>query len=52
MGTGLIGVVSSVLNKRKIICACLGTVFNLPMTKVTIVEDTIMVVMAALMWWL
>ena len=52
MGTGLIGVVSSVLNKRKIICACLGTVFNLPMTKVTIIEDTIMVVMAAFMWWL
>jgi copper chaperone CopZ len=52
MGTGLIGVVQSVMNKKKIICACLGTVFNLPMTKVTIIEDSIMVAMAAFMLWL
>ncbi|MFY8133286.1 MAG: MauE/DoxX family redox-associated membrane protein, partial [Bacteroidia bacterium] len=51
MGTGLVGVVQSVMNKKKIICACLGTVFNLPMTKVTIIEDSIMVVMAAVMLW-
>ena len=51
MGTGLVGVIQSVRNKKKIICACLGTVFNLPMTKVTIIEDSIMVVMAAVMLW-
>jgi copper chaperone CopZ len=50
MGTGLMGVTSSVLQKRKIICACLGTVFNLPMTKVTIIEDSIMLVMAVFMF--
>lgn len=49
MGTGLIGVIRSVYKKNKIICACLGTVFNLPMTKVTIVEDAVMLAMAIFM---
>ena len=49
MSVSLIGVVQSVLNKRKIRCACLGSVFNLPMTTVTIVEDSLMIGMAALM---
>ncbi|NCU06162.1 MAG: heavy-metal-associated domain-containing protein, partial [Chitinophagaceae bacterium] len=30
MGVSIIGVLQSVLNKRKIRCACLGAVFNLP----------------------
>jgi hypothetical protein len=37
------------MNKDEIQCACLGTVFKLPMTTVTIVEDLLMVVMAAAM---
>ena len=49
MSVSLIGVVQSVVNKRKIRCACLGSVFNLPMTTVTIVEDSLMIGMAALM---
>jgi hypothetical protein len=49
MGVGTIGVVESLLNKRKIRCACLGTVFNLPMSVVTLVEDTLMVAMALAM---
>lgn len=49
MGVSLVGVVQSVLNKRKIRCACLGSVFNLPMTTVTIVEDSLMIGMAAVM---
>jgi copper chaperone CopZ len=49
MGVSLVGVLESVLNKRKIRCACLGSVFNLPMTTVTIVEDGLMIGMAALM---
>lgn len=52
MGVSLIGVVQSVLDKRKIKCACLGAVFNLPMSTVTIVEDSLMVGMAALMLWM
>ncbi|MBO0929559.1 cation transporter [Fibrella sp. HMF5036] len=49
MGISMVGVVQSVINKRKIRCACLGSVFNLPMTTVTIVEDGLMIGMAALM---
>lgn len=42
-----IGVIQSVVQKRKIRCACLGTVFNLPMSTVTLVEDGLMIAMAA-----
>lgn len=46
MGISLIGVVKSVLNKKEIQCACLGTGFDLPMSTVTIIEDGTMVLMA------
>ena len=49
MVVSLIGVVQAVLSKQKIKCACLGAGFNLPMTSVTIIEDSLMAVMAALM---
>ena len=49
MTIGLAGVLKSVLAKRKIRCACLGTVFNLPMSTVTIIEDTLMIAMSAIM---
>jgi copper chaperone CopZ len=49
MGFSAIGVIRAVMNKRAIRCACLGTVFQLPMSTVTIVEDVGMVVMAAVM---
>nr|WP_315417322.1 MauE/DoxX family redox-associated membrane protein [uncultured Pedobacter sp.] len=45
----IFGVLESVLNKKKIQCACLGAVFNLPMSTVTIVEDAIMIAMSAAM---
>jgi copper chaperone CopZ len=51
MGFSAIGVVRAVLNKSQIQCACLGTVFKLPMSTVTIVEDVGMVLMAAAMLW-
>jgi copper chaperone CopZ len=47
MSVSSIGVIQSVLQKRRIRCACLGTVFNLPMSTVTLVEDGLMIVMAA-----
>ena len=47
MTVSIIGVLQSVLNKRKIRCACLGAVFNLPMTTVTVIEDALMIVMSA-----
>ncbi|GAB4234275.1 MAG: hypothetical protein Tsb0034_07900 [Ekhidna sp.] len=49
LGFSSIGVIKSNLDKRKIKCACLGDVFNLPMSTVTIVEDLTMVGMAGLM---
>lgn len=49
MAFSSIGVILAVMNKQKIRCACLGTGFNLPMTTVTIVEDLLMVAMAAWM---
>lgn len=52
MGVSSIGVIQSVLNKKKIQCACLGAVFNLPMSTVTIIEDLLMVAMAAVMLWI
>lgn len=49
MGVGTAGVVTALLSRRKIRCACLGAVFNLPMSTVTLVEDLLMVGMAAWM---
>lgn len=49
MGVSIIGVLQSVLNKKKIQCACLGSVFNLPMSTLTIIEDAVMILMSAAM---
>jgi copper chaperone CopZ len=49
MSVSIAGVLQAVLNKKQIQCACLGTVFNLPMTAVTIIEDALMILMSALM---
>ncbi len=49
MSVSIIGVSQSVLNKRKIQCACLGAVFNLPMSTVTIIEDALMIAMSGAM---
>ncbi len=47
MSISLLGVLQSVLNKRAIQCACLGAVFDLPMSTVTIIEDALMIAMSA-----
>ncbi|WP_343634184.1 MauE/DoxX family redox-associated membrane protein [Fluviicola sp.] len=52
MSISIIGVLKTVLNKKKIRCACLGTVFNLPMSTVTIIEDALMIAMSAAMLFL
>lgn len=49
MSISIIGVLQSVLTKRKIKCACLGAVFNLPMSTVTIIEDALMIAMSIVM---
>ncbi|QXV64366.1 cation transporter [Mucilaginibacter sp. 21P] len=49
MVVSIIGVLQSVFNKRAIKCACLGSVFNLPMSTITIIEDGLMIAMSAVM---
>ena len=44
-----LGVWKTVRSKKEIQCACLGTLFNLPMTHITIVENVSMVSMAGLL---
>ena len=49
MSVSIIGVIQSVSNKRKIKCACLGAVFDLPMSTITIIEDAVMIGMSGAM---
>jgi copper chaperone CopZ len=49
MSVSIIGVIQSRMSKQQIRCACLGAVFNLPMSSVTIIEDGIMIAMSAFM---
>jgi hypothetical protein len=49
MSVSIIGVLRAVMAKQKIRCACLGTVLNLPMSQVTLVEDGLMIAMAVAM---
>jgi copper chaperone CopZ len=49
MSVSIIGVLQSVLNKRKIKCACLGDVFNVPMSTITVIEDALMIGMSVIM---
>ncbi len=52
MGFSSLGVLDVLRQKRRIPCACLGTVLNLPMSTITLVEDLAMVAMAAAMLFL
>ncbi len=49
MGVSTIGVVQSLMKKTPFQCACLGTVIKLPLSKVTLFEDVLMVAMSAAM---
>lgn len=49
MGFSAIGVINALRQKRKFICACLGTIINVPMSIITLTEDLTMVFMALLM---
>jgi hypothetical protein len=49
MAVSSIGVVVVLAQKKEITCACLGTVFKIPMTYVTLAEDLIMGLMAFFM---
>lgn len=49
MGISSIGVLATLTKKKSIQCACLGTFFDLPMSKLTLFEDLLMVIMAGIM---
>ena len=46
LGITTIGVTQTLINKRSIKCACLGTTLNLPMTEATFIENALMILMA------
>jgi copper chaperone CopZ len=48
MGFSSLGVIQALSKRQAIRCACLGTVLNVPMSTITLVEDLAMVAMAAL----
>ncbi len=48
MGFSSLGVIDALRQQRRIQCACLGTVLNLPMSTITLVEDLGMAAMAAM----
>jgi len=49
LGITTFGVTKTLLDKKQIKCACLGTALNLPMTEATFIENTIMILMAVFM---
>jgi uncharacterized membrane protein YphA (DoxX/SURF4 family) len=49
MSSGALGVYLKLRQREEIPCACLGVVFKIPMTYVTLFEDLLMATMAALM---
>ena len=46
LGITTIGVTQTLISKRSIKCACLGTTLNLPMTEATFIENALMILMA------
>lgn len=49
---GAIGVIKELRRKSAVMCACLGTVIRLPLSRISFVEDFAMFLMAAVMLWL
>jgi copper chaperone CopZ len=46
LGITTIGVTQTLLSKKSISCACLGTTLKLPMTEATFIENALMIIMA------
>ena len=46
LGITSVGITQTLLDKRSINCACLGTTLKLPMTEATFIENAIMIIMA------
>ena len=48
MSVSCIGVIQVLLKKQRFQCACLGTIIKLPLSKVTLLEDLLMVTMSGI----
>lgn len=48
MGFSSIGVINSLLKKQNLQCACLGTILQVPLSSITLIEDLTMVGLAVL----
>ena len=49
LGITTVGVTKTLMEKKSIRCACLGTTLKLPMTEATLIENTMMISMAAML---
>jgi hypothetical protein len=47
MGSSSLGVTYSLLKNQNLQCACVGTLLNVPLSTITLIEDLLMVVLAA-----
>lgn len=52
MAISSLGVINSLRSKRTIQCACLGTVIQVPLGTLSLIEDLLMVVMSGWMLWM
>ena len=50
LGITTVGVTQTLLNKKSISCACLGTTLKLPMTEATFIENALMIIMAFILF--
>lgn len=49
LGIGAVGVIKALRGGLDVRCACMGTVLDVPLSTVTLTEDLVMVIMAALL---
>jgi len=49
MSVSIVGVIQNLMKKTPFQCACLGTVIKLPLSKVTLFEDALMIIMSGIM---
>ncbi len=52
MGIGLIGVVQNIFRKNTTRCACMGTLIDVPVGSITVLENTTMILMALMNIWM
>tara|TARA_B110000037_G_scaffold128980_1_gene146505 strand:+ start:154 stop:885 length:732 start_codon:yes stop_codon:yes gene_type:complete len=51
LGITTFGVIKTLMNKKNIQCACLGTALKLPMTEATLIENALMLSMSIFLVW-